>query len=191
MEKPKNSLQDKEIIELILKRDESGLEAIKDKYNSYLFTIANNVLDSEEDSLECVNDTYKKVWDSIPPNEPNNLRGYAGKITRNLAINKYKYNTRDKRNKNYELALAELEECLFEDNGEGIVDDMALKKALDSFLRSVSFKKRTIFILRYWYLCETKDIAKRVGISEVNVKVTLLRLRDKLKKFLEKEGICV
>lgn len=182
------SLDDYKIVELFSQRDESALSQVKKKYNSYLYSIAYNILGSKEDSEECVNDTYKSAWDSIPPNKPQLLSAYLGRITRNLALNRYSYNNSEKRCKSFEVALSELEECLPESNGD-ISDEIAFKNAINKFLRSVSLKKRTIFILRYWHLCKIEEISQRLSMSQVNVKVTLLRLRDKLKRFLEKEGI--
>lgn len=183
-------MDDKLIIELYLKRDEKALSETECKYGKYLYSIANRILNSNEDSLECVNDTYYGAWDTIPPNEPTVLSSYLGKITRNLAINRYIYNTRDKRNKNLEIALSELEDCLpCEDFTEEHISLIMFKEALNTFLRLLPFNKRTVFILRYWYLMEIKDIAKRLNMSQSNVKATLMRLREKLKKHLRKAGI--
>ena len=183
-------MEDKQIIDLYFKRDESAIENTQAKYGQYLYCIANNVLSCHEDSEECVNDTYKSAWDSIPPSKPTCLRAYLGKIARNHAINRYSFNTADKRNQNLETALSEMEDFLPSPNStEDTTQQIAFKDGLNRFLRILPQHKCDMFLLRYWYLCETKEIALKMGISESNVKTTLLRLREKLKKYLEKEGL--
>lgn len=183
-------MDDKNIISLYFQRSESAIEKTQEKYGRYLFCIANNVLNCHEDSEECVNDTYKSAWDTIPPNTPLNLSAYLGKIARNLAINRYNFNNAEKRNKNLEIALSEIEDFLpSPDFAEDTSHAITFKQALNRFLRALPEYKCNMFILRYWYLYEISDIAKKMGLSESNVKTSLLRLRQKLKKYLEKEGL--
>lgn len=183
-------MDDKAIIELYLERNEIAIKSTEAQYGQYLYTIANNVLLCHEDAQECVNDTYKSAWDTIPPNHPTSLRAYLGKIARNHAINRYNFNFADKRNKNLELSLYEMEEFLpSPDFEQDRTYAITFKEALNRFLRALPEAKCNMFLLRYWYFCEVKDIAKKMGISEGRVKITLLRLREKLKKYLEKEGL--
>ncbi len=183
-------MDDKAIIELYFTRNETAIEKTEVRYGQYLYTIANNVLDCHEDALECVNDTYKSAWDTIPPSHPTSLRAYLGKIARNLAINRYNFNSADKRNKNLELSLSEMEDFLpSPDFAEESAFAITFKEALNRFLRALPEEKCNMFLLRYWYFCQVGDIAKKMGVSEGRVKITLLRLREKLKKYLEKEGL--
>lgn len=46
-----------------------------------------------------------------------------------------------------------------------------------------------MFIKRYWYAESVKAIAGELGMAENSVSVKLLRIREKLKRHLEKEGI--
>ena len=183
-------MEDKAIIDLYFQRNERAIENTQEKYGRYLYCIANNVLSCHEDSEECVNDTYKSAWETIPPNSPLNLGAYLGKIARNLAINRYNFNNADKRNKNLEVALSEIEDFLpSPDFTEHSADAITFKQTLNRFLRALPEYKCNMFILRYWYLCEINEIAAKMGLSISNVKATLLRLRQKLKKYLEKEGL--
>lgn len=185
-------MEDKLIVDLFFARNEEAISRVQTKYGNYLEIIAYNILKSREDSEECVNDAYKRLWDTIPPNKPEKLGAYASKITRNIALNRYNFNTAEKRNQNLTIALTELEGFLPSgDFAKDSVDKIAFTKALNAFLHSLPEKKRNMFIMRYWYLVEIKDIADKFCVSEANVKTTLLRLREKLKKYLEKEGIRV
>lgn len=182
-------MEDKIIIDLYFQRDERAIENTQEKYGNYIYSIVNNILACHEDSQECVNDTYKSAWDTIPPNKPLKLSAYLGKIARNHAINRYNFNNAEKRNKNLEIALSEMEDFLpSPDFAEDTASAITFKDALNRFLRALPDAKCNMFILRYWYLYEIKDIAIKLGISEGNVKTSLNRLREKLKNFLEKEG---
>ena len=185
-------MDDKQIVLLYLDRNEDALKQTEEKYGRYLYAISHNVLSCHEDSLECVNDTYLAAWNTIPPKKPDKLSAYLGKIARNLAINRYNFNNADKRNANLTEALCELEDFLpSPDFTEDATFELTFKSALNRFLYALPTEKCNMFILRYWYLYEVGEIAKKMGVSENKVKVTLLRLREKLKKILEKEGLHV
>ena len=66
-------MDDKQIINLFFQRDEDAINAVDEKYGSKLNALAANMLQSREDGLECVNDTYMKAWNSIPPARPEYL----------------------------------------------------------------------------------------------------------------------
>ena len=183
-------MDDKRIVDLYWERSESAIEESQRKYGKYCYSIAYHILYNEQDSEECVNDTYLRAWNAIPPHRPEKLSAFLGKITRNLALNRHKQSKAQKRGEGKtEQALEELEYCLF-DGGEGDVsDEIAVKDALNAFLRSLPEENMVIFMRRYWYFHSVEEIASDLGLGISKVKVTLMRLRDKLKDFLEKEGI--
>jgi len=184
-------MDDKQIVDLFFERNEEAIKKTEEKYSRYCNYIASNILASKEDCEECVNDTYLRAWNSIPPNKPSNLKAFLGKITRNLALDKLDRNTAQKRCTESTLVYDEIAECIPDANSSELTDELALKTALIKFLGSLKRDKRIVFLQRYWYLSSVKDIAKNNGLSENNVKIILLRLRAKLKKFMEKEGINV
>ena len=184
-------MDDKKIVDLFFERNENAVKESSEKYGKYCYFIANNILDCPEDSEECVNDTLLRAWNSIPPAKPTSLKAYLGRITRNLALDTYDRKKAQKRSSQVELAYDEISEFVSLDSSSrsDATDEMAVKNAINEFLASLTSQKRIIFIQRYWYLCSVKDIADKNGISQANVKITLMRLRGQLKKFLEKEGI--
>ena len=184
-------MDDVKIVSLYLQRDESAIGETEKKYGAYLRRISMNILDNASDSEENVNDTYLNTWNSIPPQKPNNLAAYLGKITRNLALNRYKRNTVAKRGYGQvEIALSELENCISDNTDvEQAAEDALIVSVINRFLYAHSLKNRNIFIRRYWYLCSIQDIADSYKMSESNVKVLLFRMRNELKKQLEKEGV--
>lgn len=183
-------MNDKDIIQLYFNRDQSALSATAKKYGKYCTSIAKNILGSNEDVEECVNDTYLSAWNSMPPTRPTILSAFLGKITRNLAFNKYKYNHMMKRGSGeIAVVLDELAECVSGlDDVEQEIDRRELVEEINSFLDTLSTQKRNIFICRYWYSDSISAIARRYGMTESNVSVTLNRLRSKLKEYLSERG---
>lgn len=184
-------MEDKTIIQLFFERSETAIEETAAKYGKLCYTIAYNILYNEEDSEECVNDTYMKAWEVIPPQIPEKLAAFLGKITRNLAISKYRHNTSKKRGGGQvAFALEELEECIPDKNTtEQAISDKLLVEQLNNFLEKLPAEKRKVFMQRYWYMRPIGEIAKEFSISESKVKMILHRTRNTLKEVLEKEGI--
>jgi len=184
-------MEDKTIIQLYFERSETAISETAAKYGKLMYTIAYNILYNEEDSEECVNDTYMKAWESIPPQIPEKLAAFLGKITRNLAISKYRHNSSIKRGGGQvAYALEELAECIPDKNTtEQVISDKLFVEQLNGFLEKLSLEKRKVFMQRYWYLRPVSEIAEEFSMSESKVKMILHRTRNTLKEVLEKEGI--
>ncbi len=183
-------MEDEKILQLYFDRDEGAIGATAEKYGNYCTSIARNILSNREDAEECVNDTYLRAWNAIPPHRPGVLRTFLGKITRNLAFNRYKHNTTDKRGGGeLPLVLEELAGCV---SGKETVEEAFNRKALgediNSFLGTLTEEKRRIFVCRYFYTDSIADIAQRFGMSYAGVAMTLNRLRTKLHTYLTKRG---
>ena len=183
-------MDDREIVELYWQRDEQAIRETEQKYGAYLFKIAMNILNNEEDSRECVNDTYFKAWSGMPDDRPEKLSSYLSKIAREGALDIYRYRHREKRkDSEFSLSLSELEESIPDrDNTEEIVDYHLLSETISCFLRTLPEEAMAVFVSRYYYSDSVKDIARNLKISESRVKSTLFRTRKKLKSYLEKEG---
>ncbi len=184
-------MDDQQIIQLYNERSEAAISETAEKYGKYCHCIAYNILCDERDSEECVNDTYFITWNRIPPKMPERLSVFLGKITRNVAIDRYRYYSREKRgNGQTTPVLEELDECIpSTSNTEQAVSMKLLVEALNTFLKGLPVEKRKLFVRRYWYLSPIAEIADNYGISESKVRVTLFRTREKLRQFLEREGI--
>lgn len=183
-------MDDEEIIALYQSRDENAIRQTEKKYSGYLTKIALNILGSREDGEECVNDTYFKAWNTIPPNIPAKLRFYLGKITRELSIDRLRRKTSRKRGgTEYELSLDELADCAGSgDTAEEAAELSLLTGLIEEFLRSCRGDERDMFVCRYYFCDSLKEIAENFGVSVSKVKNTLFGVRTKLKKHLESEG---
>jgi RNA polymerase sigma-70 factor (ECF subfamily) len=182
-------MDDKQVVELYFARAESAITETDRKYGRYCHSIAYHILDSREDAEEVVNDTYLKTWNTIPPNRPDSLKPYVGMISRQLALDRYEaYHTR-KRGGQVPLVPEELSECIPDgDSREDIGESIALRDALNKFVRGLPDRAQRVFIQRYWYTCTVAEIARENGMKESAVGVLLFRTRKKLKLFLHKEG---
>lgn len=183
-------MEDEKIIELYWARDREAIAETEKKYGGYCMTVANNILHNTQDAEECVNDTYFKTWNAIPPTRPKILSAFLGKITRNLAFNRYRMENAEKRGGGETaLVLDELAECVSgKDDVEAHVERNALISAINAFLKGIAQDKRNIFVRRYWYCDSVKQIAERYGMTEAAVSMNLMRLRKRLYGFLTERG---
>ncbi|MBP0983474.1 MAG: sigma-70 family RNA polymerase sigma factor [Oscillospiraceae bacterium] len=183
-------MEDSEILELYRTRSEEAIRQTEQKYSRYLTVISNNILNDREDSRECVNDTYLRAWDTIPPHFPERLAGYIGKICRDISIGRYRRKKAAKRGgSEYALSLEELCDCVSgSETPEQALDVKLLAAAIGEYLRTISQQARIEFVQRYYFCDPVKNIALYSGRSESAVKSGLLRTRRGLKEYLEKEG---
>lgn len=186
-------MEDGRIVELYLSRDESAIEVTSEKYGRRLRALARGILEDDMEAEECENDTYLRAWSSIPPNEPvGYLYAFLARITRNLALNRYRDRERLKRRVQLEALGQELYECVpATENVESRVDAVELGEAIDGFLAALSKEKRVAFLRRYFYFDGIREIGERLGWSDSRVKTSLHRTRRDLREYLEREGFCI
>ncbi|MBQ8814724.1 MAG: RNA polymerase sigma factor [Lachnospiraceae bacterium] len=186
-------MEDHNIVELYLNRDETAISQTSEKFGKRLRTLAYGIVGDRQIAEECENDTYMEAWNAIPPHEPRNyLYAFLARITRHISLNRCRERSRLKRSAFICELTAEMEQCIpAPDDVECRIDDMALREALNGFLSMLKEEKRNIFLRRYWYLDSIADISKRFGVSESKVKTTLFRCRGQLREYLEKEGYTI
>ena len=183
-------MDDESIINLYLQRDQSAIPATGEKYGQYCLSVACNICGNIEDAEECVNDTYWEVWNSIPPQHPRNLRAFLVRITRNLSLNRLKWNTAAKRGSGEAVfVLDELSELV--SGASSVEDDYDRKELIDtinSFLDTLSSRKRFLFLRRYWYFDSITTLALHFGTSNNHISVMLSRIRKQLHFYLIERG---
>lgn len=184
-------MKDTQILDLYWNRNEQAISESEKSYGRYCRSIAFNILHDTEDCDECVNDTWFKAWNTIPPKRPDRLAVFLGTITRNLSIDKWKYKKAGKRGRGeMEVALDELAECIpASDLTEDIVETSELERIINEFLHTLPEKDCNVFLRRYWFMEEYTVIAKRYNLKLNTVKTSLFRTREKLRLQLEKEGV--
>lgn len=184
-------MQDSQIIDLYWDRNEQAITETQRSYGSYCHSIAFHILYDHDDADECVNDTWLRAWNAIPPQRPGKLALFLGTITRNLSLDRWKGKHAMKRGSGeMTLALDELAECVPDRNStEDAVEAAELERLLNEFLHTLPEQECNVFLRRYWYVEEYRDIAKKYGMNLNTVRTTLFRTRAKLKSFLVKEGI--
>lgn len=183
-------MDDREIIDLFFERSEQAVTELSTKYGSRLRSIAVNILRDANEAEECENDTYMSIWNSIPPKRPESLAAYACRIARNKAIKLYRAKNAKKRNSQYDLSLEELEDCLsYNDGPEERIQAAELGWAINIFLAGLEAEDRCIFLRRYYFADSVGDISAELGSTENRISLRLFRMREKLRKHLEKEGL--
>lgn len=186
-------MEDTEIVALYWARDEAALAESERKYGGYCRAIALGILESREDAAECVNDTWLRAWEAMPPRRPSRLDTFLGRLTRNLSLDRWRARRARKRGGGQvELALHELEECLPSgDRPERALEAKTLAESLDRFLEALPREKRVLFIQWYWYLRPVEELAALHGMGKNTAASTLFRLRAQLREHLEREGFTV
>ena len=186
-------MEDTKIVELYWSRDEAAIRQTDLKYGSMLHGIARSILHNCEDSEECVNDTYGKAWDTIPPETPGFLAAYLGRITRNISINRWHAGHAKKRcSGGADVMLSKLAECIpSAATVEQCIETKALSEVLNRWLYKLPQDDRVLFLQRYWFGSSLAALAEQRGTSPNRLAGRLYRLRQKLKGKLEEEEVSI
>ena len=186
-------MDDNKIIDLYWARSQQAIAESELKYGAYCRTVARNILDRDEDAEECVNDTWLRAWNAMPPQRPSVLQAFFGTLTRNLSLDRWRRDRAQKRGgSQVELALEELEDCLAaRDRVDEAVDAQTTAGLISAFVRGLPKQDRLLFVRRYWYLDDIQALAKQMGMGQSQVKSRLHRIRQRLKTELEKGGVAV
>jgi len=185
-------VEDRQIIELYHRRDESAIAETDRKYGAFCRRIAMNILTLREDAEECVNDTWHAAWRRMPPERPVSLGAFLGRITRNLSISRFRAARAQKRYAGMELLLSELEECVPSAvSVEKTTEERELSEQISRWLEGLPQEDGDLFIRRYWYGDGVAELAAAQGVTPNQMAQRMLRLRKGLKAFLETEGVAL
>ena len=185
-------MEDSAIIDLFNRRDEQAIAETAAKYAAYCGAVAGNILTLREDAEECLNDTWLAAWNDIPPSRPASLKSYLGRLTRNLAISRWRWAHAEKRYSGLELLLSELEDCVPARGGvEEQVEVQELGGFISKWLDNLNPDDRRLFVRRYWYGVRVRDLAAEARVRENSIAQRLFRLRRELRRCLEQEGVAL
>ena len=183
-------MDDSGIIALFFERSEQAIAELRKKYDRAVQAVALNILGNEADAEECASDTYLGVWNTVPPKIPDSLKAYTLGLARKISLSRYHVNTAKKRNSFYDTALDELESCLAAPGGpEQELEARELAAAINRFLAGLPREDRQMFVCRYYLAEPVSGIAAKLGLKSGRVSMRLFRIREKLRKFLEEEGL--
>lgn len=183
---------DEEIIRMFTARDEQALRDTEARYGNQSRRLAFRILGDRQDAEECANDMLMQLWNSIPPKHPRSLPAYIAALTRNNALNRYEERKTAKRGGGQiPAALDEISPYLADPDQdvEDRLTETALRDALTQFLGTLTTENRLIFLARFWSFQPIAEIADDHGISTGAVKMSLKRTKEKLRKYLKKEGL--
>lgn len=183
-------MKDCAIVDLYWSRNPEAIAHTCEKYGSYCRAVARNILPDRRDIEECVNDTWLNAWNAMPEDRPSLLAQYLGKITRNLALNRWRAGHAEKRGGGeLPLVLDELTECVSSAGTLQAVEALELEEAVNRFLHTLPERECNVFLRRYWFAESAEEIARRYGMRENTVRTSLFRSRKKLQRYLEKEDL--
>jgi len=185
-------MEDGAIVDLFFARSEDAVVETARKYGLFCRRIARNILRQDEDAEECVNDTYHAAWNAMPPERPNSLRAFLGRITRNLALARCRRAHAQKRDSGPETLLSELDECLpAKGDAETQLEQRELTRCIAVWLETLSPADRALFLRRYWYGDAVKTLSRERGETANATAQRLRRLRTGLRASLEEGGFSI
>ncbi len=182
-------MDDNELIDLYFKRDENAIKDTERLYGSQLRALAYRLLADKGDTEECLNETYFKVWNAVPPHRPLSLYAFCAAVCRRTAMDMLDRKTAQQRSAIIVELTAEMEQCIPDDTDTGSEDDERLERLMNDFLGTLDDEKRSAFILRYWYGESAASIAEKYGYTETKIRSMLFRIRKQLKKYLKGKGV--
>ena len=185
------NMDDTEIIDLFWTRDQEAIRQTDKAYGRKLHVLSDRILCNREDARECVNDTYFKTWQIIPPQRPAHFYAFLASICRHLSFHRLDWRMAAKRNAEIISLTSEMELCISDTAQERELEGKELGRVMNEFLEGLPKESRLIFLRRYWHLDTVAEIAARYGMTESKVKMQLSRTRAKLRTHLEGEGIRV
>ncbi len=184
-------MPDQDIIELCWQRDEMALSLTRQRYGNYALAIASRILIDAEDVQECLNDSWLRIWQAIPPARPQNFKAWLARIIRNEALRRLEKNQAQKRGGGQlEICLDELAHLLPSqiDQPDDLLLAQELGQEINRFLAAEPAQIRSIFVGRYFYFASLTDLAAQTGLKKSQLSVQLYRTRQKLKKHLAEKG---
>ena len=184
-------MDDEKIIELFFARSELAVAELDTKYGGACRRLSYNILNDDRDAEECVNDAYLGTWNTIPPQRPNPLLSFVCRIVRNLSIKRYHANRAKKRSCEYEAAMSEIGDLAPGESAQDVLEARELARMIEQCLDGLTAENRVIFMRRYWFSDDYAAIAARVGLSEKNVSVRLVRLRRQLRDYLARREVYI
>ena len=181
-------MEDRKLIRLLWDRTETAIEELAKQFGSRLYRTAMNILGIHQDAEEAVSDTYLAVWCAIPPKRPGARAPFVFRTGRNIALNRCREASAQKRCSHYDSSLEELAGCIAGPDFWELLDSRELGRKIDAFLDTLNRNSRVMFLRRYWFGDSVSEIAKAFGVTQNVVSVRLSRTRDKLKDYLIREG---
>ena len=183
---------DEAIIRMFTARQEQALAETESRYGRLSRSLAFRILGDRQDAEECANDVLMQLWNSIPPVIPHSLPAYISTLTRHTALNRREERKTARRGGGQMAsALDEIAPFLADpkQDMEDSFTEIALRDALTAFLGTLTAGNRLIFLARFWSFQPVAEIAAEHGMSVGAVKMSLKRTKDKLRKYLKKEGL--
>ena len=183
-------MEDSAIVDLYWARDQLAITASDEKYGPLCRSLSQNILNSWEDAEECVNDTWHRAWNAMPPQRPGCLRAFFAKIVRNLSLDRWRAQRARKRGEGAEALVLELEDCVpTAPSAEEETEAREAARCVDRWLDTLPREDRVIFVRRYWYGQRVDELAAQLGYTPNRLAQRLFRLRSGLRRALEEEGV--
>ena len=182
-------IDDAGIVGLYLQRDERATRVTEKKYRGFILSICNGILQQKEDSEECLDAVLLKLWNTIPPQIPEDLKAYVARLARTTAIDLLKSGKRKKRDLGTVDPLDDYADFLVSDeNGTDGVLPGELTDLINQFLQGLSERDRVCFVKRFYFCYPVDEIARQTHLSKSSVYFILDKAKKQLETILTEKG---
>ncbi len=183
----KRPLDDNAILDLYFARDERAIAETDKKYGKMCMRLSMGILTDRLDAEKCLNDTYMRLWNAIPPKRPASLGSFALRVIRNLSLDRLRRVSAERRSRDLTVSFEELEDCIpmREEHAE------ELSRLVAAFLRTEGDLDRRLFLGRYWYNLPVGELARQWDMTPNSVSLRLRRTRERLRTYLQEGGYTV
>ena len=190
---PQSYASDEKIVDMYWQRDQDAIQETNHKYGHLLRNVAYNILLDAWDCEECQNDTYLRIWNSIPNTRPVAFRAFVMQIMRRIAIDRYRIKSSQKRiPSQLTVSLEDLKNTISDGlSTEEVYDAKILGEMITNYIRGLDERQRYIFMDRYYMAEPVEKTASDLSISVRTIYRELEKIKQGLKEYLEGEGIYV
>lgn len=178
-------MDDEKIVTMIAEKQQLGIEQLSKEYGAYASKVASRFFSSPQDVEECINDVLWDVWKSESISEIKNLKAFISTCVRRRAVDMLRSDNAQKRSKNMTAILDELESVCDMQTTESAFETREIGRTIEKFVRLLDPPDKDIFLMRYFYGMEIKEIANRLFLRRNAVDKRLYKCRKLLKNKLE------
>lgn len=179
------TVTEREIVRLLMQRDEKGLGELLIHYGPLMRYIIAPVLPNAQDREDCLSEVVMQVWKKIDTFDARrgSWNAWLTAVTRNHALN-------FQRAMSVHVSVEELPPELpsSEPGPEEQVFQQEQRELLRLALQKLSPKEKTLFYRKYYYMQSTAQIASEMGMTERAAEGRLYRIKRRLRKLIEGEG---
>ena len=174
-------MREQDIIELLLQRNEKGMDALLLHYGPLMRYIIAPILPDAQAQEDCLSEAAMQVWNKIErfDSHRGSWNAWLTAITRNYALN---YKRKTSLHSTVDDIPSDLPSQELTPEEQAIQNER--QTAVNLALQRLPTKDRILFYRKYYYMQSTAQIASETGMTERAVEGRLYRIKKQLRRRL-------